>query len=103
MLHRVIDKANHLQVVQELPDSGELHSSIRRFDPEWVILSLPFNRHAHDWINSCMADYPSVRFIFLSPDQNQIKMKWQMSYEADYPDLSLKEFIHLLERDLQHI
>jgi chemotaxis response regulator CheB len=103
MLHRVIDKANHLEVVQELPSADELRSAINRFDPEWVILSRPFNRHAHDWIDSCMADYPSVRFIFLSPDQNHIKMKWQMSYEEDLPDLSLKEFIQILERDLQHI
>ena len=101
MLHRVIDKANHLEVVQELPDSDELHSSINRFDPEWVILSLPFNRYAHDWVNSCMAEYPSVRFIFLSTDQNQIKMKWQTFHEEEYSDLSLKEFIHILQKDLQ--
>jgi chemotaxis response regulator CheB len=103
MLHRVIDKANHLEVVQELPDSGELCSAIHRLDPEWVILSLPYNRHAHEWINSCMADHPSMRFIFFSADQNHITMKWQMSCEEDFSDLSLKEFIHILERDLQHI
>ena len=102
MLHRVIDKANHLEVVQELPSSQELCSAINRFDPEWVILSRPFNQHAHAWIDSCMADHPSLRFIFLSADQNHIKMKWQLSYEEDVPDLSLKEFIHILERDLQH-
>lgn len=103
MLHRVIDKANHVKVVQELPTVDGLGSAIHRFDPEWVILSQPFNRRAHDWIDSCMADHPSVRFIFLSAAQNSIKMKWQMSYEEDLPDLSLTEFIHILERDLQHI
>lgn len=102
MLHRVIDKANRLRVVQELPDSEELHSAINRFDPEWVILSRPFSQDAHAWINSCMADHPDVRFIFLSADQNHVKMKSQMCYEEDFSDLSLKEFIHILERDLQH-
>jgi hypothetical protein len=103
MLHRVLDKANHLEVVQELPSSDGLGSAINRFDPEWVILSRPFNPHAHAWVHSYMADHPAVRFIFLSADQNYIKMKSQVSYEEDLPDLSLKEFIHILERDLQHI
>ena len=103
MLHQVIDKANHLEVVQELPNSDELGSAIKKFDPEWVILSQPFNRHAHGWVDSCMADHPSLRFIFLSADQNHITMKWRMSCEEVLPDLSLKEFIHILEKDRQHI
>ena len=103
MLHRVLDKANHLQVVQELPSAEELRSAIKRFDPEWVILSQPFNKHAHAWINACMAEHPDVRFIFLSASQNYIKMKSQIVSEEDFPDLSLKEFIHILEKDLQHI
>jgi DNA-binding NarL/FixJ family response regulator len=102
MLHRVIDKANHLQVVQELPNSDRLLSAIKRFDPAWVILSQPFNKQTHGWINACLTDHPDVRFIFLAPNQNHIKMKSQMSCEEDFPDLSLKEFIHILEKDLQH-
>jgi chemotaxis response regulator CheB len=102
MLHRVLDKANHLKVVQELPDSAGLCSAIHRFDPEWVILSRPYNQHAHAWLSSCMEDHPAVRFIFLSANHKYIKMKSQMSYEEDFLDLSLQEFIHILERDLQH-
>jgi hypothetical protein len=30
-------------------------------------------------------------------------MKWQMAPEQDLSNLSLKEFIHLLEKDPQHI
>ncbi len=29
-------------------------------------------------------------------------MKWQSSYEEDLANLSLKDFIHILEKDLQH-
>ena len=103
MLHQVIDQAHYLEVVQELPNSDELGSAINRFDPEWVILTQPFNRRLHGWIDSCLASHPSLRFIFLSPDQNYITMKWQMSYEENLPDLSLKEFIQILERDREHI
>ena len=92
MLQRVINKADNLEVVQEIPDHEELPSAIERFDPEWVIISLPYNNSVHGWINTCMADYPSVRFILLSPDNSSIKMKWQTSYEEDLTNLSLKDF-----------
>lgn len=101
MLHRVIDKADNLQVVDEVPQPEELPSAIERFDPEWVIVSQPYSGHGQSWLQCCLADHPSVRFIFLSPHQNHVKMKWQMSCEEDYPDLSLREFIHILEKDLQ--
>jgi chemotaxis response regulator CheB len=103
MLHRAIEKADHLEVVQEIPSWEELPSALKRFDPEWVIVTQTYSNHSHKPIDSCMEDYPSVRFIFLSPTQNHIKMKWQGSCEEEYSDLSLKEFIHLLEKDLQHI
>lgn len=102
MLHHVIDKADHLKVVQELPDREGLASAIERLDPEWVILSAPYNLNTHGWINACMAEYPSVRFMFLSPESNNVKMKWQTAYEEDLTNLTLKGFIDILEKDLQH-
>ena len=102
MLHHVINKAEHLEVVQEVPDHAELPGAIERFDPAWVIVSLPVRDHEHTWVSSCLEDYPAVRFILLFPDQNHIKMRWQTSSEEVFPDLSLKDFIHILEKDLQH-
>lgn len=102
MLHRVIDKAEHLEVVQELTSHEELPSAIARLDPEWVILWVPYNKNTYSWLNTCMADYPSVRFIFLSPESNTIKLKWQSTYEEDLTNLSLKGLIDILEKDLQH-
>lgn len=102
MLHRAIDKAEQLEVVQEIPDWEGLAPALERFEPEWVIVAQPYANPPHNRIDSCMQAYPSVGFIFLSPHQNQIKMKWQMSREEEYSDLTLKEFIHILEKDLQH-
>lgn len=102
MLRRVINKADGLEVVQEIPNHEELPSAIERFSPEWVILSLPFNNGGHSWIDTCISQHPSVRFILLSPENSSIKMKWQRSYEEDLTNLSLKDFIHVLEKDLQH-
>ena len=102
MLHRALDKADQLEVVQEIPDWEELPAALQRFDPEWVIVTQSYGNPPHNQIDSCMAEHSSVRFIFLSPDQKNIKMKWQMSREEEYSDLSLPEFIHILEKDLQH-
>ncbi|HLO15382.1 MAG TPA: hypothetical protein VK206_11165 [Anaerolineales bacterium] len=101
MLHRVISKAEHLEVVQEVRNHEELPAAIEKFDPEWVILSQPANNNSSSWIATCMAQYPSVRFVLLSPDNRSIKMKWQASYEEDLTHLSLRDFIHFLEKDLQ--
>ena len=101
MLHRVIDKADHLEVIQEVADHEQLALAIEKFDPEWVIVSSPFKGYPDNRINSCLSLFPSVRFIFLAPGENHIKMKWQTSYEEEYSDLSLKDFIKILEKDLQ--
>jgi DNA-binding NarL/FixJ family response regulator len=98
MLHRVIEKADHLEVIGEVTDHKDLPRVIEKFDPEWVIVSTPFSQPSHSWIQ----EYPSVRFMFLSPHENSVKMKWHMAYEENYSDLSLKDFIYILEKDLQH-
>jgi len=103
MFQRVIDKAEHLEVVQEVIDNADLPLAIQRFCPEWVIISLPISDPVLAWISACMQEDPSVRFIFLSPDNHSMIMKWRMASEEDISKLSLKEFIYLLEKDLQHI
>lgn len=101
MLHHVIDKADHLEVVGEIADHEQLGSAIERFDPEWVIVSSPISGYTDSRINAWLSLYPSVRFMFLNPRDSHIKMKWQMSYEEEYSDLSLQDFIEILEKDLQ--
>jgi chemotaxis response regulator CheB len=102
VLHHVLDKAERLEVIQEIVNPDELSSAIERFGPEWVIVSLPFNHGGTTWIDTCMAQHPAVRFVLLSLEKSSIKMKWQASYEEDLTNLSLEDFIHILEKDLQH-
>lgn len=102
LLHRTLDKQDQLEVVQEIPDWDGLPSALEQFDPAWVIVAQPYSHHPQNQIDSYMVEYPSVGFIFLSPSQHNIKMKWQTSHEEEYSNLSLKEFIHLLQADLQH-
>lgn len=101
MFRRVIDKTANLEIVQEFSDPQGLPSAIERFDPEWVIVFLPLSQSTHAYLNDCISGFPSVRFVFLSPDNSRVKMKWQTSYEEDLTNLSVKDFIHILEKDLQ--
>ena len=103
MLHHALNKAEQLQIVDEVSDHEGLSLSIEKFEPEWVIVPLPYSNSMRDWIEACITGHPAVGFVFLSPHQNQIRMRWQTSCEEVFSDLSLKELIQILEKDLQHI
>ena len=102
MFQRVLDKSEHLELVHEVRDKESLPLAIQRLCPEWVILSMPISNSLWKWISTYMQANSPVRFIFLSEDYHKITMKWQMSSEQDLSDLSLKDFLSLLERDPQH-
>lgn len=102
LLHHVIDKADGLEVVREIPNREELPSAIADLEPEWVIVSSPHEEPTRGWLRACLEQYPSVRFVVLSPDNTRIKLTAQAVSEEDLTNLTLHEFIHLLERDLQH-
>jgi chemotaxis response regulator CheB len=101
MFHRVIDRAAHLEVVREIQNSDEMLFAIQRFCPDWVIVSFPLSDFALDCISASIQSDPSVRFIFFSEDHHSLKIDWQMTSEAEMSNVSLKEFIHILEKDRQ--
>lgn len=99
MLHQVISKTDNLEVVLVTPNQEELPSAIERFEPEWIITSLPSDFHKNNWVDACMEKYPAVRFILLAANHDSVKMKWQASFENDLTNVSLKEFIQILKRE----
>lgn len=101
MLRRVIDKAEHLELVHEMDGYEELPAAIEQFSPEWVIVSLPSDPVLPAWVDAYVTKYPSVRFLAVATDGSKIKMKWLEAHEEDLSDLSLKDLIHILERDPQ--
>ena len=103
VFQRALDKAEQLEVMQGVINEEELPLAVQRLCPDWVIISLPIATPVLDWISAFIRNDRSVRFIFLSPDSHSIKMNWQTASEEDISNVSLKEFIYLLEKDLQHI
>jgi DNA-binding NarL/FixJ family response regulator len=102
-LHRALDKSEHLEVVNEVINNEDLPFAIQRFCPDWVIVCLPLSDSMLNWIGTFLQNDLSVRFVFFSDDYRKVTVKWQTVPEQDLSDLSLKQFIYILEKDLQQI
>ncbi|HEX5808111.1 MAG TPA: hypothetical protein VFY25_05555 [Anaerolineales bacterium] len=98
----VINKADRLEVVPESPDPQDLPSMIDRFGPQWVFISSQQGGGSGQALGLYLSRYPSVRFVVMSPDHSRIRLQSQAGGEEDLTYLSLDDFIHVLERDLQH-
>jgi hypothetical protein len=99
LLHVVIHKADHLQVIREVSDSEKLPSAIEQLEAEWLVMSLPFDKGIPEWVDYYIANHPFTRFLAVSTDSSKVKMKWVETCEEDLEDLSLDDLIHILEGD----
>ena len=99
MLHVVMYKADHLQVVREVDDHEELPSAIEHLEAEWLVMSLSVKEGIPDWVDHYIRIHPSMRFLAVSTDSSKVKMKWLESREEDLDDPSLNDLIHILENN----
>jgi DNA-binding NarL/FixJ family response regulator len=99
MLHTVLSKAEHLQVVREVSDQEELPSAIDQLEAEWLVISLPFDRGLPDWVDQYISNHPLMRLLAVSTDSSEVKLKWLESREENLEDLSLNDLLHILEND----
>jgi DNA-binding NarL/FixJ family response regulator len=99
MLRRALAHAPGLWVVGEIADLGRLSSAIEQTGAQWVIVSLPQDGKMPEATESLLAVHPSVRFLAVTTDGSQIKLKWTESHEQTLDDLSLDELIELLRED----
>lgn len=100
-LHYALNKAEHFEVVQEIPDHTDLPSAIERFDPHWVILSLPLAGRMRNWIDARDPNSPSMHLIFFTRENDSLQLNGPGASEQNLLNLTLQEFIHLLGQDLQ--
>lgn len=103
MLNRILLKTENLEVIQEVIDHDDLPAVIDQKEAEWIIMSLPADSHIPKWTDAYMHEHPFTRFMAVSADGSWIKMKWLESREEDLTDLSLKELIHILESNPNHV
>jgi chemotaxis response regulator CheB len=98
MLKRIFRKSDHLEVVQEITDHHNLSSAIERLDAEWVIMSPEQDQTMPSWVDKYMLKHPQVRFLTVSNDGSQVKMKWLDKQEKTLSGLSLKDLLYILEQ-----
>jgi hypothetical protein len=56
MLHNVICRADHLEMVQEVSRYEELPAAIEHTNAEWVLMSLPFDASFPRWVDDHLAE-----------------------------------------------
>lgn len=96
MLNRILHKTENLEVVQEITNHKQLPTEIEKSDAEWVIMSLPVDRHMPDWVDNYIVDHPSVRFMAVANDGSWVRTKWLEYHEEELDNLTLRDLIHIL-------
>jgi hypothetical protein len=97
MLKRIIHNTSDLQLLEEIVDQRELPAVIENSHPEWVILSLPYDNEIPAWVESYIAEHPSVRFMAIASDGSKIKVKWLETHEQELDGISLHDLLHILQ------
>ena len=103
MLHNIICKADHLEMVQEVSWYEELPAAIESTEAEWVLISLPFDTSFPRWVDDHIATHPYMRFLALFIGSGKVRLKWLRSPEEQLEDPSLDDLIHILEGHPQQL
>ena len=101
MLHKVISRADHLEIVQEVSRYEEIPMAIERTKAEWVLMSLPFETSFPRWVDDHLAEHPAMRFLAIFLNSGKVRLKWPGSPDEELEDLSLDDLIYILEGHLQ--
>lgn len=97
MLRRIIDQTSDLELLREITDQRELPAVIENSDPQWVILSLPYDNEIPPWVDSYITQHPSVRFMAIASDASKIKVKWLEIHEQELDGITLHELLRVLQ------
>jgi hypothetical protein len=102
MLRRVINKSDHLEMVQEVSGDRAFRFALEQVEAEWMILSIASENTLPAWLDPYLAKHPFMRCLVISPGSSKVKLKWQEE-EAELEDLSLKDVMYILEGYPQHV
>lgn len=103
MLHNVIRKADHLEVVQEVNWQEELPAAIENTEAEWVLILSPFDTNFPPWVDGYSTIHPCTRFLVISIGSGTVRLKSLNSPKEQLEDPSLDDLMHVLERHPQQL
>jgi chemotaxis response regulator CheB len=96
ILRRVIEKADHLEVVGEMASLQYLNEKMGEANPDWVILNDEQGERNLEIINELMKTHPSVRFLTVNTEGSPVRMRWLEPHEKNLSGLSLADILKLL-------
>jgi chemotaxis response regulator CheB len=96
ILRRVIEKADHLEVVGEMASLQYLNEKMGEANPDWVILNDEQGERNLEIINELMKTHPSVRFLTVNTEGSQVRMRWLEPHEKNLSGLSLADILKVL-------
>ena len=99
LFQNVLRKAEHLQVIRDIVDQTDLPADIEGLEAEWLVMSLSSEEKIPTWVDAYLQAHPFTRFLAVSTDSSQVKMKWLEPREQNLEDLSLTDLIHVLETE----
>lgn len=102
MLCKVIDRSDHLEMVQEVSNDKILPRSVEQSQAEWMILSLTSGKTFPGWVDEYLANHPSIRCLAIFLDKNKVALK-SLGHEEELEDLSLQQLMHILESHPQRV
>ena len=97
MLSRVLGKLEDFVVVQEIGNPSLLAEVLDQDNIDWVLFSSTHHVGKLEWIDDLIHSHPSVCFADIALDRSQVTFTWLNNPDTKVIDLSLEEFIAILE------
>jgi chemotaxis response regulator CheB len=96
ILKRVIEKAEHLEVVGEMVNLHNLDEKMWETNPDWIIINDEQYEKNPEQINDLMNSHSSIRFLTVNTEGSRVKMRWLETHEKNLSGLSLEEILKVL-------
>jgi hypothetical protein len=102
MLRRVIDRSDHLEMVQQVHSEKVFPHAIEQTEAEWMILSLNSHKTFPGWVDQYLSKHPSTGCLAILTGKNKVRLKW-LDQEEELEDLTLQELMYILEAHPQRV
>ena len=97
MLSRVFSRHEDFIILKEIKNPNLLAKFLDRKNVDWVLFSSLHDQRRQEWIAELIRAHPSVCFADIALDRNEVTFTWINNPDTEVFDLSLEEFIAILE------
>ncbi len=96
MLERIFRKTPDFEAIVTRDNPDHISHLLERTEAEWVIISLNGNGTMPSYVETLLEEHPKTRFLGMTADGSELKMKWVVPHKARLEDLSLSDLLDAL-------